>query len=141
MKLYITLSKLSRWLRYKATYYEMKYYLKEVMEGKSNTYVKYLSNCDRNIGKSVALARLSAEYGIPIIVPTYQWKNMIEKDIPAMLPKYFKYHKPIAIPEKTLLPDMRFKVILVEEALSRDIVMDLANRYSNGKVVGYKNMY
>ena len=141
MKLYRTLDKLSTCLRYKATYYELKYYLKEVMNGKRNTYLKYISKCDRGIGKSVALARLSAKYNIPVIVPTCSWKDIIEKDIPEIVPKYFKHKKPIAIPEKTLLPDMRFKVILVEEGLSRDAIMDLANNYSCYKVVGFKSIY
>ena len=54
--------------------------------------------------------------------------------------KYFRLKKPIAIPEKTLLPDMRFNVILAEECLSRDIITDIAYNYSYGKVVGYKNV-
>jgi hypothetical protein len=140
MKLYQQLNKLSKWLKYKATYHEMKYYLKEVMDEKRDTYVKCTFDYDRNTGKSVALARLSAEYSIPIIVPTCRWKDEIEKYIPARLPKYFKHKKPIAIPQNTLLPDMRFKVILVEEGLSKDAI-DLANKYSYGKVVGFRNVY
>ena len=140
MKLYRTFEKLSYLFRYEATYLEMKYYLKRVMKGKRDIYLKYITKLDRCTGKSVALARLSAKYNIPIIVPTCYWKEHIEQTIPTNLPKYFKYKRPTAIPEKTLLPDMRFDAILIEECLSGNIV-ELANKHSNGKVVGFINIY
>ena len=83
MKLYQRLKKISQWLEYQATYHEMKYHLKQVLKGKEDKYLRrVVKDFDRNIGKSTALARLSAEYNIPIIVPTCNWKEYIEKDIP-----------------------------------------------------------
>lgn len=137
MKLYKTFKKLSKWFGYQAIYLEMEYHLKQVMKGKKDKYLKRIYSYDRGIGKSVSLARLSAKYNIPIITATCACKEWIEKAIPEQLPQYFRFRKPIAISENTILPDMRFKVILVEEGLTKDPIV-LANIYSHGKVVGYK---
>ena len=63
----------------------MKYHLEQVLKGKEEYYIKSIRHYDRNIGKSAALARLSAKYDIPIVVPTYSWKVLIERDIPNKL--------------------------------------------------------
>lgn len=138
MKLYERIGHLSQWLRFEATYLEMKYHLKQVMKGKKNLYFKYISRFDRNIGKSVALARLSAKYGIPVVVPTNTWKITIERDIPKCLPRYFKKKKPFAIVEKDVpeIRGSRYDVILAEERLLYH-VLEIAADISNGKVVGY----
>lgn len=141
MKLYQRVEKLSQWLKYQATYLEMKYHFKQVLKGKENKYVKNVCKYDRCIGKSVALARLSAKYKIPIIVYSHTWKKEIEIDIPKRLPKYFKKNKPIAFSQNDLqLKSHRFDVILIEERIIEDRTCDIADDVSYGKYVGYKNI-
>lgn len=138
MKLYTRLEYLSYWCRYQATYYEMKYYLKQVLKGKSDTYLKRIGHYDRNIGKSAALARLSAKYNIPVVVPTQSWKSVIEKDIPRSLPKYFKKKRPTVIVANENFKGKRYEVLLTEERLD----VDCWNRVSPMAkfFVGYRNI-
>lgn len=139
MKLYERFNYLSCWFRYKATYLEMKYHLKQVLKGKREYYLKPIMRYDRNIGKSVALARLSVKYDIPIIVPTNIWKSVIERDIPMYLPKYFKRKKPEAIVATSDMRGIKFKVVLLEEMLTEEQMREV-NYISNGKYVGYRNI-
>ena len=140
MKLYKTLECLSYWFRYQATYLEMKYHLKQVMKGKEEYYIKTTDPYDRNIGKSVALARLSVKYNIPIVVPTNIWSDVIVKDIPKYLPKYFKKKLPKTIVINENMRGRKYDVLLLEECLSED-QMNVVNYVTCGKVVGYKNVY
>jgi len=141
MKLYERVSNLSQWLRYQATYLEMKYHLKQVLKGKEDKYMKRIGHYDRNIGKSVALARLSAQYRIPVIVPTHTWRESIEKDIPSYLPKYFKKKLPMVFVHNDIsLKGNRFPVILVEERIIEERNCEIANNISYGKFVGYRNI-
>ena len=138
MKLHTRLEYLSYWCRYQATYYEMKYYLKQVLKGKSDTYLKRIGRYDRNIGKSAALARLSAKYNIPVVVPTQSWKSVIEKDIPRSLPKYFKKKRPTVIVANENFKGKRYEVLLAEERLDIDCwdrVSPMAKFF-----VGYRNI-
>lgn len=138
MKLYTRLEYLSYWCRYQATYYEMKYYLKQVLKGKSDTYLKRIGHYDRNIGKSAALARLSAKYNIPVVVPTQSWKSVIEKDIPRSLPRYFKRERPTVIVANENFKGKRYEVLLAEEMLNVDCwdrVSPMAKIF-----VGYRNV-
>lgn len=138
MKLHTRLEYLSYWCRYQATYYEMKYYLKQVLKGKSDTYLKRIGHYDRNIGKSAALARLSAKYNIPVVVSTQSWKSVIEKDIPRTLPRYFKKKKPTAIIANENFKGKRYEVLLAEEMLNVDCwdrVSPMAKFF-----VGYRNV-
>ena len=138
MKLHTRLEYLSYWCRYQATYYEMKYYLKQVLKGKSDTYLKRIGHYDRNIGKSAALARLSAKYNIPVVVPTQSWKLVIEKDIPRSLPKYFKKKRPTVIVANENFKGKRYEVLLAEERLDVDCwdrVSPIAKFF-----VGYRNV-
>lgn len=139
IKLYERFEYLSYWFRYQSTYLEMKYHLKQVLNGKEDYYIKPIRHYDRNIGKSAALARLSVKYNIPVVVPTHTWKNVIERDIPRYLPKYFKKKKPTAIVANRDLRGRRNNVFLVEERLT-DEQMDLVNRLYKGHFVGYRNM-
>lgn len=140
IRLYEKFSDLAYWFRYQATYLEMKYHLKQVSNGKEEYYIKPIRHYDRNIGKSVALARLSVKYNIPIVVPTQTWKRFIERNIPYGIPKYFKKRKPVTIVASEYLQGQKYKIILMEERLdSRQI--DLVNRMCCGKVVGYINNY
>lgn len=138
MKLYARLEYLSYWCRYQATYYEMKYYLKQVLKGKSDTYLKRIGHYDRNIGKSAALARLSAKYNIPVVVPTQSWKSVIEKDIPRSLPRYFKRERPTTIVANENFKGKRYDVLLTEEGLNVDCwdrVSPMAKFF-----IGYRNV-
>lgn len=126
------------WFRYQATYLEMKYHLKQVLNGKEEYYIKPIRHYDRNIGKSVALARLSVKYNIPIVVPTQTWKRFIEHNIPRDIPKYFKKKKPVTIVAHDYLRRQRYKILLCEERLKKEQI-DLVNRMCCGKVVGYRN--
>ena len=138
MKLHTRLEYLSYWCRYQATYYEMKYYLKRVLKGKSDTYLKRIGHYDRNIGKSAALARLSAKYNIPVVVPTQSWKSVIEKDIPRSLPRYFKRKRPTVIVANENFKGKRYEVLLAEEMLNVDCwdrVSPMAKFF-----VGYRNI-
>lgn len=138
MKLHTRLEYLSYWCRYQATYYEMKYYLKRVLKGKSDTYLKRIGHYDRNIGKSAALARLSAKYNIPVVVPTQSWKSVIEKDIPRSLPRYFKRKRPTVIVANENFKGKRYEVLLTEEMLNVDCwdrVSPMAKFF-----VGYRNV-
>ena len=138
MKLHTRLEYLSYWCRYQATYYEMKYYLKQVLKGKSDTYLKRIGHYDRNIGKSAALARLSAKYNIPVAAPTQSWKSVIEKDIPRSLPRYFKRKRPTVIVANENFKGKRYEVLLAEEMLNVDCwdrVSPMAKFF-----VGYRNV-
>lgn len=140
IRLYEKFSDLAYWFRYQATYLEMKYHLKQVLNGKEEYYIKPIRHYDRNIGKSAALARLSAKYNIPIIVPTQTWKRFIEHNIPRDIPKYFKKNKPVTIVASECLRGQKYKTVLMEEKLeSRQI--DQIDHMCYGKVVGYKNYY
>lgn len=137
MKLYQKLEYLSYWFRYQATYYEMKYHLKLIQEGKIGSYLKQLGHYDRNIGKSVALARLSAKYNIPILVPTYNWKSTIENDIVRTLPKYFKKNKPYCIVvNEQAYRGKKFNILLVEETLSQEQIFP----FSSNHFLGYQSL-
>lgn len=141
MKLYQRVEKISQWLKYQSTYLEMKYHLKRVLKGKTDKYVKTICNYERGIGKSIALARLSAKYKLPIIVLSHSWKKEIEIDIPKRLPKYFKKNKPIAFTQNDMhLKGHRFEVILVEEGIIEARTCDIADDISYGKYVGYRNI-
>lgn len=137
MKLYEIFYNLSYWFRYQSTYLEMKYHLKQVLNGKEDEYFKNIYHHDRNIGKSVALARLSVKYDIPVVVPTYTWKRVVEKDIPNSLPKYFKKKHPAAIVANENCKGKRYDILLVDERLDRECwakISPMAKHF-----VGYRN--
>lgn len=136
IKLYKRFEYLSYWFRYQATYLEMKYHLKQILKGKNESYIKPIYHYDRNIGKSVALARLSAKYNIPVAVPTQSWKRLIENDIPNRIPKYFKKNKPTTIVVCNNSKQKRYKALLMEEGMSKE---QFATVIGNGHFVGYRN--
>ena len=138
MKLYERIWCLSQWLRFKATYLEMKYQLKQVLKGKEINYIKPIYYHDRCIGKSVALARLSAKYNIPVVVPTHTWKRLIEVDIPKYLPKYFKKKKPTAIVINNIRSIQRL-IVLFEEGLTNEEINMMAHQFQ-GTIIGYRNI-
>ena len=117
----------------------MKYHLKQVLKGKEEYYIKPIRHYDRNIGKSVALARLSVKYDIPVVVPSRSWKDVIEKDIPRYLPKYFKYKNPTVIVANENFRGIKEKIVLIEERLN-DEQIEAVNYMTNGIVVGYRNL-
>lgn len=115
----------------------MKYHLQQVLKGKEAEYFKNIYHHDRNIGKSAALARLSVKYDIPVVVPTYTWKRVIEKDIPNNLPKYFKKKRPTTIVANENCKGKRYDILLTDERLNRECwvrVFPMANHF-----VGYRN--
>jgi len=116
----------------------MKYHLKQVLRGKEEYYIKSIRHYDRNIGKSVALARLSVKYNIPIVVPTKTWKRFIEYNIPHDIPKYFKKKKPETIVASDYLRGQRHKILLMEERLDERQI-EQVNNMCHGTVVGYRN--
>lgn len=138
LKIYERFSRLSYWLRYQATYLEMKYHLKQVLSGKEKCYIKPIYHYDRNIGKSAALARLSVKYDIPIAVPTSHWAGMVTRDIPRYLPKYFKKKLPKTVVINENHRGQKYPILLVEERMS-DKQMSVVNNMTCGKVVGYQN--
>lgn len=140
MKLFEKLRYLSHRIRYEATYLEMKYYLKRVLEGKKDSYFKKINYYDRNIGKSCALARLSVKYDIPIAVPTHTWKNLYMCDIPKYIPKYFKKKLPQTVVANEYLRGKRYEYLLVEECISEDIMNYYVKPIVKKGVVGYKNI-
>ena len=109
------------------------------MNGKEDSYIKKIGHYDRNIGKTAALARLSAKYGIAVIVPTERWKRVIETDIPVYLPKYFKRNKPIVWVANLPTRGVRQDIVLMEERLTLEQI-EIVNRMSQGKIVGYQNI-
>lgn len=117
--LYKRVEYLSYWFRYEATYLEMKYHLKQVIKGRETSYFKRIGHYDRNIGKSAALARLSAKYDIPVIVPLRRWADTIEKDIPRYLPQYFKKRTPKCICVNECARQKRYDIMLIEENVDR----------------------
>lgn len=116
----------------------MKYHLKQVLNGKEEYYIKSIRHYDRNIGKSVALARLSVKYNIPIVIPTQTWKRFIEYNIPHDIPKYFKKKKPETIVASNYLRGQKYKILLMEERLDRRQI-EQVNNMCQGTVVGYRN--
>ena len=116
----------------------MKYHLKQVLKGKEEYYIKKIYHYDRNIGKTAALARLSAKYDIPIIVRTQSWKRLIEIDIPEKLPKYFKWNKPKAVVLTDSSSVLRYTTLLIEETLS-DEDIKIVKRMALKGIVGYRN--
>ena len=139
IKLYKRFEYLSYWFRYQATYLEMKYHLKQVLKGNEEYYIKPIYHYDRNIGKSAALARLSAKYNIPVVVPSQRWVEVIEREIPEYIPKYFKKKKPTAFVVNEHLKGKRYAVLLLEERLTNEQI-DFVNKLCNGSMVGYRNM-
>lgn len=115
----------------------MKYHLKQVLNGKEECYFKQIYHYDRNIGKSAALARLSAKYDIPVVVPTYTWKTLIERDIPKYIPKYFKWNRPKAI-VLNRSKDLRYTNLLVEEGFV-DNEIEMVKHMTLKGIVGYRN--
>lgn len=139
MKLYKKLERWSYWLRYRATYEEMKYYLKQVLKGKEGYYMKPVYSSDRAIGKSCSLVELAVKYHIPIIVPTYHWKEELERNITLYLPKHLRKRKPIVLVANENLLGRKYDILLVEECLDAEqinIVKQVAN-----SIVGYDRMY
>ena len=138
IKLYERFKYLSYWFRYQSIYLEMKYHLKQVLKGKEDNYIKTIYHYDRNIGKSTALARLSAKYNIPVAVPNHKWSIIIEKYIPNSIPKYFKKNKPttIVINNGLISTQKIHKVLLMEECMSDE---QFAIVIGNGHFVGYRN--
>lgn len=140
MRLYEKLDYLSYRFRYEATYLEMKYHLKRVIKGKENTFIKKIDHYDRNIGKSFALARLSAKYDIPVAVPSHMWADLYFHDIPRYKPKYFKKKLPQTIIANEYSRGNKYDIILIEEGVHKDtidmIIMPMVKR----GVVGYKNV-
>ena len=139
MRIYKLFEHLSYWFRYQATYYEMEYHLKQILKGKYKTYYKKIGHYDRAIGKSVALARLSAKYKIPIVVSTQSRRREIEINIPEYLPKYFSPTKrPTVIVANENFVGKRHKILLLEEDLSEDCwtrILPITERF-----IGYMNL-
>lgn len=139
MKIYKIFDQLAWWFRFQATYYEMKYYLKQVLKGKEDNYIKPIYHHDRCIGKTSTLVVLSILYNIPIVVPTYAWKRY-EYDIDRLsflLKLKYGDKKPIVLVANKNLLGKRHDVLLVEERLS-DEQMELVKR-SCKHIVGYVN--
>lgn len=115
--LYQQLTNLSRWLRYKATYLELKHHLKQVLKGKEEQYIKLVY--ERHIGKTVALAKLSAKYKIPLLVSTRcnaMYIGALESKI-----KYFKKNKPIVyVVNDYISKGLKTNIILVDEGISKN---------------------
>lgn len=136
--LYKRFEYLSYWFRYESTYLEMKYHLKQFLKGKETSYFKEIRYYDRNIGKSAALARLSAKYNIPVIVSGKHFADTIERDIPRYLPKYFKKRTPKCILENECAKQRRYDVMLVEENVSYKC-LNAIFRPMTKAFVGYMN--
>lgn len=140
MKLYKKLDYLAYRIRYEATYLEMKYHLKRVLKGEEREFLKWVDHYDRNIGKSCALARLSAKYDIPVAVPTKPWANLYEHDIPQYIPKYFKKKRPKTIVVNENSKDERYDIILLEECVPEEFLNAIIVPMVKKGIVGYKNM-
>lgn len=137
MKLYKLFSYLSYRLRYESTYLELKYHLDQVLKNKKNSWVNCTMRFDRGIGKTVTLARLSAKYDIPVFVKNNSQKQLIERDIPKYLPKYFEKCKPKAIAvENNNLRGVRCEVGLVDEPMTLEDIKNIET-YCCKKLVGY----
>lgn len=136
--LYKRFEYLSFWFRYQATYLEMNYHLKQVLKERETSYFKRIGHYDKNIGKSVALARLSAKYDIPIIVPLRCWADTIEKGIPMYMPKYFKKRKPKCICANECFKGKRYDIMLVEENVDKKCLDEIFAPMTKS-FVGYKN--
>lgn len=137
MKLYKLFSYLSYRLRYESTYLELKYHLDQVLKNKKNSWVNCTMRFDRGIGKTASLARLSAEYGIPVFVKNNSCKQLIERDIPKYLPQYFKKCTPKAIVVKNkYLRDRRYETGLVDEPLTFGDLENIETHYCS-QLVGY----
>ena len=140
MKLYQRLEKWSYMLRYRAIYEEMKYHIKLAKKDKIDHYLKKIYRDDRGIGKTYSLVQLAVKYNIPIIVPTYQWKNTIEKHTGMFLPPHLrKNSKPIVLHAGTNFRGHRFDIVLVEEGLSDEQMALLHNVAKH--IIGYRNIY
>lgn len=139
MKLYQRLEKWAYWLRFRATYHEMKYYLKEVMKCKRDSYFKEITRCDRAIGKTCSLVELSVKYNIPIVVQTYAWKNEIDINTVLFLPRHLRKRKPIVLVANETLYGYHSDILLVDECLSNE-QMELVKKASN-HIVGYINVF
>ena len=116
----------------------MKHHLKRVLNGKEEDYIRTIYLHDRNIGKFVALARLSAKYDIPVVVSSYSWKRLIENDIPKTLPKYFKFNKPKVIILNEGIEGLRYTNLLMEEGFNNRGIDKIKHMALKG-VVGYIN--
>lgn len=118
MILYKKLDYLAQRIRYESTYQEMKYYLKQILNGKNKgSKFKRVDDSNRNIGKSCALARLSIKYDIPVAVPFKSWESLYTREIPKYIPKYFKSGVPRVIVVNDLLHMKSEDIVLMEECI------------------------
>ena len=141
MESYKTLENLSHDLRCEATYLEMEYHLKNVIEGKEDKFLKDIDYTDRNIGKSCALARLSVKYDIPVIVPNVTMALFYTRKIPQYIPEYFTEKLPKVIVVNEYSRGKRFDYVLLEEGLDYALFNIVVRPMVRKGVVGYKNFY
>lgn len=129
----------SIWIRYKATYYEMKHYVKKTKRTDYVCHLKSIGYCDRNIGKSYTLVKLALKYDLPIVV-RYQTDARNLKDLEY---KYFKSDK-IKIETICMNLDRRqckYETLLIEEGFTeKELRKYLNNEQPLCKnIIGYIN--
>ena len=140
MILYKKLDYLAQRIRYEATYQEMKYYLKQILNGKNTgSKLRIVGNWNRDIGKSCALARLAVKYDIPVAVPFKSWESLYTREIPERIPKYFKCGIPRVIVVNDSLHMKSEDIVLMEECIDYEkYEAILSHRCKH--IVGYQSI-
>ena len=111
-------SNTSQWFRYKATYCEMKYYLKRVKHGKEVQWMKPVHPYMRDIGKSYSLVKLALKYNLPIAVPTQVHRGYLER----IAKQEFNSINLKTVVINGCCRGKRFETLLIEEGFSVDIL-------------------
>lgn len=128
-------------IRYEITYLQMERLVKKALKDKQfkQFYIKFISGNDsvRGIGKSVALARLSAKHGIPIVT-TKARENDYLLGITRELPQYFKKGLPTTIVyNENVFRGRYIPYVLVDECPTGMFSKILANLPADTKFIGY----
>ena len=140
IQLYEIFDRLSRYFRYKSTYLELKTHFLKVLNKEESSYVKSVHDNDRQTGKTIALARISAKYKVPIIVSTESEKRRIEKYIYENFHKYFRKNKPwVVLCTHDNLRYLRKNIFLVDETLKYNHYFMIYDFKPDG-IVGYQTL-
>lgn len=133
LKLSEKLSNISLWFRYKATYFEMKYYVhKSITDKDFMRYMKPIYPYMRNIGKSYALIKLALKYDIPIVVPTNPYANNLRY----MAQRDFKSNNLKTIVAIENIRGKKYDTLLIEEMIPDDVLNNIIYPMCN-KAIGY----
>lgn len=125
---------ISQWFRYKATYLEMKHYVKSIKHSIEVRWMKPVYPYMRNIGKSYSLVKLALKYDLPIAVPT----QLYEKNIKHIAKRDFKNNNLKIVVINDFSRGKRFETLLVEEGFKPSVLYEIVYPMCKN-IIGYVN--